>query len=198
MELTKENLNKNIIRLALPVALENVLHMAVFIVDIIMIGRLGTVPVAAVGLAGALSFVIAMIFTALNVGTTALVARSIGARQKVEAREVAGQSILISLVFGLTISPFIYYFADNILILMSAEEEVVALGSGYLKIVLSFFIFRLIVLTGTSIFRGAGDTLTPMIITLIMNCVNILFNWLLIFGIWIFPRMEVVGAAWAT
>ncbi|MDV5121063.1 MAG: MATE family efflux transporter, partial [Candidatus Scalindua sp.] len=129
MELTKENLNKNIIRLALPVALENVLHMAVFIVDIIMIGRLGTAPVAAVGLAGALSFVIAMIFTALNVGTTALVARSFGAKQKAEAREVAGQSILISLVFGLTISPFIFYFADNILILMSAEEEVVALGS---------------------------------------------------------------------
>lgn len=198
MELTKENLNKNIIKLALPAALENVLHMAVFIVDIIMIGRLGTAPVAAVGLAGALSFVIAMIFTALNVGTTALVARSFGAKQKAEAREVAGQSILISLVFGLTISPFIFYFADNILILMSAEEEVVALGSSYLKIVLSFFIFRLIVLTGTSIFRGAGDTFTPMIITLIMNCVNILFNWLLIFGIWIFPRMEVVGAAWAT
>ena len=198
MELTKENLNKNIIRLALPVALENVLHMAVFIVDIIMIGRLGTAPVAAVGLAGALSFIIAMIFTALGVGTTALVARSFGAKQKAEAQTVAEQSILISLVFGLTISPFIFYFADNILILMSAEENVVALGSSYLKIVLCFFIFRLIILTGTSIFRGAGDTRTPMVITLVTNCVNILFNWLLIFGIWIFPRMEVVGAAWAT
>lgn len=198
MELTEKNLNKNIIKLAVPVALENVLHMAVFIVDIIMIGRLGTAPVAAVGLAGALSFIISMIFSALNVGTTALVARSFGAKEKAEAREVAGQSIFISLIFGLTISPFIVYFADNILVLMSAEENVVALGSGYLKIVLSFFIFRLIILTGTSIFRGAGDTRTPMIITLITNCVNILFNWLLIFGIWFFPRMEVAGAAWAT
>ncbi len=198
MELTKENLNKNIIKLALPVALENVLHMAVFIVDIIMIGRLGTVPVAAVGLAGALSFVISMIFSALNVGTTALVARSFGAKEKTEAQKVAGQSILLSIIFGLTISPFIFYFADNILILMSAEEEVVALGSRYLKIVLSFLIFRLIILTGSSIFHGAGDTRTPMVITLVTNCVNILFNWLLIFGIWIFPRMEVAGAAWAT
>ncbi|MCP4266356.1 MAG: MATE family efflux transporter, partial [Candidatus Brocadiaceae bacterium] len=198
MELTKKNLNKNIIRLALPVALENVLHMAVFIVDLIMVGRLGTVPVAAVGLAGALGFIIAMIFTALNVGTTALVARSFGAKQKDEARKVAGQSMLITLVFGLIVSPFIFYFADNILVLMSAEENVVSLGSQYLKIVLSFFIFRLIILAGTSIFRGAGDTKTPMLITLVMNCVNILFNWLLIFGIWIFPRMEVAGAAWAT
>ena len=194
MELTKKNLNKNIIKLALPVALENVLHMAVFIVDIIMIGRLGTVPVAAVGLAGALGFIISMVFTALNVGTTALVARDFGARQKAEAQKVAGQSILISVIFGLIISPFIFYFADDILVLMSAEESVVALGSQYLKIVLSFFIFRLIILTGTSIFRGAGDTLTPMVVTLVTNCVNILFNWFLIFGIWIFPRMEVAGS----
>ncbi len=198
MQLTKKDLNKNIIRLALPVALENVLHMAVFIVDIIMIGRLGTIPVAAVGLAGALGFVIAMIFTALNVGTTALVARNFGARQKDEARKVAGQSLLITLVFGSVVSPFIFYFADDILVLMSAEESVVSLGSQYLKIVLSFFVFRLIILTGASIFRGAGDTRTPMLITLVMNCVNILFNWLLIFGIWVFPRMEVAGAAWAT
>lgn len=82
MELTKSNLNKNIIQLALPVALENVLHMAVFIVDIIMVGRLGTTAVAAVGLAGALNFVITMIFCALNAGTTALVARNFGAKEK--------------------------------------------------------------------------------------------------------------------
>ncbi len=198
MELTKNNLNKNIIQLALPVALENVLHMAVFIVDIIMVGRLGTTAVAAVGLAGALNFVITMIFCALNAGTTALVARNFGAEEKAEAQTVAGQSLLLAIILGLIISPLIFYFASDILILMSAEESVVTLGSTYLKIVLSFLVLRLIILTGTAIFRGAGDTRTPMMITLVMNCANILFNWLLIFGIWIFPRMEVEGAAWAT
>ncbi len=198
MELTKNNLNKNIIQLALPVALENVLHMAVFIVDIIMVGRLGTTAVAAVGLAGALNFVITMIFCALNAGTTALVARNFGAEEKAEAQTVAGQSLLLSIILGLITSPLIFYFASDILILMSAEESVVTLGSTYLKIVLSFLVLRLVILTGTAIFRGAGDTRTPMMITLVMNCANILFNWLLIFGIWIFPRMEVEGAAWAT
>ncbi len=198
MELTKNNLNKNIIQLALPIALENVLHMAVFIVDIIMVGRLGTTAVAAVGLAGALNFVITMIFCALNAGTTALVARNFGAEEKAEAQTVAGQSLLLAIILGLIISPLIFYFASDILILMSAEESVVTLGSTYLKIVLSFLVLRLIILTGTAVFRGAGDTRTPMIITLVMNCANILFNWLLIFGIWIFPRMGVEGAAWAT
>ena len=198
MELTKKNLNKNIIHLALPVALENVLHMAVFIVDIIMIGRLGTTAVAAVGLAGALNFIISMVFSALNTGTSALVARSFGAKKKSEAQKIAGQSLLLSIILGLITSPFIFYFASDILILMSAEKGVVSLGSIYLKIVLSFLIPRLIILTGTAIFRGAGDTRTPMVITLITNCVNILFNWFLIYGIWFFPRMEVAGAAWAT
>ena len=198
MELTKKNLNKNIIQLALPVALENILHMAVFIVDIIMVGRLGTTAVAAVGLAGAFSFVITMIFCALNAGTTALIARNFGAKEKTEAEKVAGQSLFLSIILGLITSPLIFYFASNILILMSAENDVVILGSTYLKIVLSFLMLRLIILTGTAIFRGAGDTRTPMMITLVTNCVNILFNWLLIFGIWIFPRMEVAGAAWAT
>ncbi len=198
MELTKNNLNKNIIQLALPVLLENVLHMAVFIVDIIMVGRLGTTAVAAVGLAGALNFVITMIFCALNAGTTALVARDFGAKEKAEAQKVVGQSLLLAIILGLITSPFIFYFASDILILMSAEESVATLGSTYLKIVLSFLMLRLIILTGTAAFRGAGDTRTPMMITLVMNCANILFNWLLIFGIWIFPRMEVEGAAWAT
>ncbi|MDR4497152.1 MAG: MATE family efflux transporter [Candidatus Scalindua sp.] len=198
MELTERNLNKNIIKLALPVALENVLHMAVFIVDIFLVGRLGTAPVAAVGLAGALNFIISMIFSALNVGTTTLVARNIGAKETGEAQKVAGQSIFLSLILGVIISPFVFTFADNFLMAMSAESDVVMLGSPYLKIISSFFILRLIILTGSAIFRGAGDTRTPMLVTLVMNCVNILFSWLLVFGIGFFPRMEVSGAAWGT
>ncbi len=198
MELTKEYLNRNIMKLALPAALENILHMAVFIVDILLVGRLGTAPVAAVGLAGALNFIISMIFSALNVGTTALVARSMGAKEKVEAQRVAGQSIFLSLILGLIISPLVFLFAEKFLIVMSAEYDVVGLGTPYLRILSSFFILRLIILTGSAIFRGAGDTRTPMLMTLIMNCVNILFSWLLIFGIGIFPRLEVAGAAWGT
>ncbi|MDR4503987.1 MAG: MATE family efflux transporter [Candidatus Scalindua sp.] len=198
MELTKENLNKNIIKLALPAAMENILHMAVFIVDILIVGRLGTAPVAAVGLAGALSFIISMIFSALNVGTTALVSRSIGAEEKIEAERVAGQSIFLSVILGLIISPSIFFFAEKFLVVMSAELDVVELGTPYLRIISCFFILRLIILTGSSIFRGAGDTRTPMVMTLIMNCVNIVFSWLLVFGIGFFPRLEVAGAAWGT
>ena len=81
---------------------------------------------------------------------------------------------------------------------MSVEPDVATLGAVYFRIVICFLPFRLIMLAGHAAFRGAGDTRTPMLITLVMNCLNVLFNWLLIFGIWIFPRMEVAGAAWGT
>lgn len=198
LEPTEENLNKNIARLAIPAAIENILHLMVFIVDIIMVGRLGTEAIAAVGMAGALNFVLTMVFASSSAGTVSLVARYSGAKDKPAAERVAAQSLLLGIVLGLLAFPLLYFSAINVLYLMSAEPNVALLGALYFKIVICFLPFRLIMLAGHAAFRGAGDTRTPMLITLVMNCLNILFNWLLIFGIWIFPRLEVAGAAWGT
>lgn len=198
LEPTKENLNKNIARLAVPAAMENMLHMMVFIVDIIMVGRLGTEAIASVGLAGALNFVLTIVFSAISVGTVSLVARHTGAKEKAAAERVAAQSMSLAMVIGILVAPVLFFSAVNVLYLMSAEPEVADLGALYFRIVICFLPCRLIMLAVNAAFRGAGDARTPMLITLIMNCTNVLFNWLLIFGIWIFPRMEVAGAAWGT
>ncbi|MFQ5863043.1 MAG: MATE family efflux transporter [Candidatus Brocadiales bacterium] len=198
LEPTKENLNKNIARLAIPAAMENVLHMMVFVVDIIMVGRLGTEAIASVGMAGALNFVLTIVFSSSSVGTVSLVARHTGAKEKSVAERVAAQSLLLATIVGICVAPVLFFSAVNILYLMSAEPEVANLGALYFRIVICFLPCRLIMFAGHAAFRGSGDTRTPMLITLIMNCLNVLFNWLLIFGIWIFPRMEVAGAAWGT
>ncbi len=198
LEPTEENLNKNIARLAIPAALENMLHMMVFVVDLIMVGKLGTVAIAAVGMAGALNFVLTIVFSSASVGTVSLVARHIGAKEKPVAERVASQSVLLAAVVGVCIAPILYYSAVNILYVMSVGPEVSELGALYFKIVICFLPCRLIMLAGNAALRGAGDARTPLVITLVMNCLNVFFNWLLIFGIWIFPRMEVAGAAWGT
>ncbi|MBI2560501.1 MAG: hypothetical protein HYW14_05150, partial [Planctomycetes bacterium] len=100
IELTRKNLNRNIARLALPAAGENVLHMTIFIADIVMVGRLGTEAIAAVGLAGALNFIIAIIFSSLNAGTLSLVARHIGAGERKDAERVAAQSLFLAILIG--------------------------------------------------------------------------------------------------
>ena len=198
LDLTEKNLNKNIFKLSIPVAIENVLHMSVFIIDAVMVGRLGTDALASIGLAGALYFTISMVFSSLSVGSASIVARHIGAKEKEAAQVVGAQAVLMSLILGVLVTPLLLVFAQKMLVLMSAEPQVSALGKSYLQIIGGFFIFRLIILACNGILRGAGDTKTPMKITIIINCINILFNWLLIFGIGPFPRWGVAGAAWAT
>lgn len=198
LDLTEKNLNKNIFKLSIPIAIENLLHMSVFISDTVMIGRVGTNAIAAVGLAGTLFFIISMVFAAVNTGSFSIIARHIGAREKEQAQLIGAQAILITLILGIIITPFLVLFAREMLVLMSAEPVVADLGKNYLQIIGCFFVFRLIILTCSGILRGAGDTKTPMKITLIINCINILFNWLLIFGVGPFPGLGVSGVAWAT
>ena len=198
LDLTEKNLNKNIFKLSIPVAIENLLHMSVFIIDAVMVGRLGTDALAAVGLSGALSFTISMVFSSLNVGSASIIARHIGAKERDQAQIVGAQAIFMALVMGILATPFLILFAEKMLILMSAEPQVSALGKSYLQIVGGFFVFRMIILACNGILRGAGDTKTPMKATLVINCINILFNWLLIFGVGPFPKWGVAGAAWAT
>lgn len=109
LDLTEKNLNKNIFKLCIPVAIENVLHMSVFISDTIMVGRLGTDAIAAVGLAGTLFFIISMIFSSLNVGSASIVARHIGAKEKDQAQIVGAQTILMSLIMGIVATPFLLF-----------------------------------------------------------------------------------------
>ena len=198
LDLTEKNLTKNIFKLSIPVAIENLLHMSVFIIDAVMVGRLGTDALAAVGLAGTLYFTISMVFSSLSVGSASIIARHIGAKEKEIAQVVGSQAVLMSLVLGIVVTPFLLIFAQQMLVLMSAETQVSALGKSYLQIVGGFFVFRMIILACNGILRGAGDTKTPMKVTIIINCINILFNWLLIFGIGPFPGLGVAGAAWAT
>ncbi|MGQ3686225.1 MAG: MATE family efflux transporter [Candidatus Loosdrechtia sp.] len=198
LELTEKNLNKNILKLSVPIVIENVLHLGVFLSDTIMVGRLGTEAIAAVGLGGTLFYIISMVFSSFNIGAASIVARHIGAKEQEQAEMVGGQAIVISSLVSLTITPFLILFAEKILFLMSAAPDVIVPGTRFLQIVAFSLLFRLLVLTCNAILRGAGDTKTPMKINLIINSINILFNWLLIFGIGPFPRLGVPGVALAT
>lgn len=198
LELTENNLNKNIFKLSIPLVLENIFHMSVFVSDTIMIARLGTESIAAVGLAGTVYFVASMVFSSLNIASASIIARHVGAKEMGKAQIVAGQSILLSLMLGVAVSPFLVVFARKLLVVMSAEPIVIDLGVGYLQIVSGFMVLRLIMLACSGILRGAGDTKTPMKVTLIINIINVLFNWLLIYGIGPFPRLGVSGVGYAT
>ncbi|MGI6643780.1 MAG: MATE family efflux transporter [Bacillota bacterium] len=194
----RRELRKRIIDLALPSLIEMTLMTLVSMADMIMVGRLGPWAITSVGLSNQPMFVSMSVFMSLNVGATALVARSIGAGKPDEAAKAARQALVIASAAGVLLAVLGVMFGTNILKWMGAESDVIGPGSGYLKIVALGLIFQGAAISLSASLRGAGDTRTPMSVNLVANVVNVVSNYLLIYGHFGFPRLEVAGAAVAT
>ena len=189
--------------LAWPAIIENLLVMSVGIADTAMVGRLGAASLASVDLANRLIMFALAIFSAILIGTTAVVARSIGAGDRNTANLALRQALIMVVALAVPLLIPGTIFARKCLGFMMVMQEtpdpvVMQLGTDYLQATIPFMLFALVMMTVNSCLRGAGDTRTPMIVTGISNVVNIIGNYLLIFGIGPFPAMGVVGAAWSS
>lgn len=192
-------LYKDVVHIAWPSFMELILTQLTSMADLMMVGQLGTWAISAVGLTSQPKFLLMTTIIALNVGATALVARYKGMGDIKKANKVIRQAILLTLFFSLAASIIGYVFAEPMVKFMGADgEKVLQGGADYLKIQMVGFVFVGITSTITACLRGVGDTRISMIYNLIANVVNIFFNWLLIYGNWGFPRMEVAGASLAT
>jgi putative MATE family efflux protein len=191
-------LRKKIFALAWPVILNNILLTFVWIVDMIMVGRLGPAAVAAVGVSGQMFNLLMAITLAVSNGTIALVARSVGAQEKERADNVLGQALLFSVIFSAAVTVPMFMASDALFRLFGAEPSVMRIGAPYLRVVVAGTVFLVISLVCSAALRGAGDTKTPLIITVSAHLAHLVFNYGLIFGKFGLPRLEVFGAGIAT
>ncbi len=196
--LDKKHIRSKVIFLSLPALLNMFLISFVGIADMIMVGRLGPSAISAVGMVNQPNFLIISVFMALTVGTTALVARFVGARDIRSAKNVAKQSLVVSIFFGIGISMFLYTFAPQIERAMGAEPDVLILGITYMRIISIGMPFNVIAMIIGAILRGSGDMRTPLIADTIANFINIVGNYILIFGKLGAPALGVAGAGIAT
>jgi putative MATE family efflux protein len=168
------------------------------VADMIMVGRLGPAAIAAVGLSNQPMFFTLAVFQALNVGTTALVARFIGAGDNSEANRAAEQSFLVTLLIAVVLSVISYSATPWIIGAMGAEPDAKPLGIAYLQVVSLGIVFTAVSMCLTSALRGAGNTKTPMKINIMTNIINCVGNYVLIYGKLGLPAYGVAGAAMAT
>lgn len=190
--------HKKILSLALPAALNALLDMLQVIIDLLMVGRISTFAIAAVGLGLQSLMILYAILGIFSIGTTALIARYIGAGS-IRRASLALSSIMH---FGLWVSmPIIVLWvmvAPELYVWFGVALEVIDLGWDYvlvLTMMIPFVIFKLIFV---SAFNAYGDTKTPLYIKLISIVLNIVLNYILIFGYGVIPAMGVMGAAIAT
>jgi len=193
-----EQVDSEITRLAVPAMLQGFLFTIVFVVDTIMVARLGAPATAAVGVAGAVVWSVSSVLFALFRGTVALVAHRSGARDIRGVRSSAGQSLSISLLIGVGSGLVLWSCRRAILAPFGLDSQVFELASRYLGIVGFAFVAAIPAHVLKSIFQAAGDTRTPLAVSAIGNVVNIVGDYVLIYGVLGAPALGVEGAAWAT
>lgn len=184
--------------LAWPVIITFLLESLVGLIDTLMVGRLGAAAVAAVGVGAQVLSAVSVAMTAVGTGTLALVARHIGAEQRGEAEQVLRQSIITA--FGLSvicIAPVIAC-APQIVQAFGVEPAVVGLGAGFVRVVMLSIPQAAVLFVIGSALRAAGDTRTPLLIGFTVNVINIVGNYVLIFGKLGLPALGVRGSALAT
>ncbi|MFH1783644.1 MAG: MATE family efflux transporter [bacterium] len=197
-DLTQGSVLKNVWVLALPMMFSGIIQTAFNIVDMFWVGRLGSEAIAAVAMSGAVIMIVVIFVMGLGRGTSAMVARFIGAKQVEEANRVAMQSIFLALVISFLLAIVGYLITPFLFNLLAAGPGVISLGTGYMRIIFLGGISMVFLFLISSIFQGAGDAVTPMKLIIIAALLNAVLDPLLIFGISFFPKMGVSGAALAT
>ncbi len=194
-----ERIVSRVYRMAWPSTLESGLISLISAADTMMVGTLGPWAISAVGAATQPRFLMLSAIFALNIAVTVIVSRRRGENDREAANKVLRQSITISTIIAVLLNSLGIIFAEPLIKMISGSEaSYIQQSVDYFRIIAIGNMFYSLSITITAAQRGAGNTKIAMKTNLIANFINIIFNYLLINGIWIFPRLEVVGAALAT
>lgn len=181
-----------------PLFIEILLYMLMGNADTLMLSQYSDNSVAAVGVSNQILSMIIVMFGFIATGTAILVAQNIGAKRDDQAREVSVVSIGANLVFGLLLSAGVFIFSESLLRLMDLPPELFDEANSYLKIVGGFSFIQSLIMTVGSIVRSYGFTRDIMYVTIGMNIMNVIGNYLFIFGPFGIPVLGVEGVAIST
>lgn len=191
-------LSRKLADVSIPILIETFLVMTLGAVDTFMLSRHSDNSVAAVGMVNQLINLVFIIFMVISMGTTILCSQYQGARLKDKVVQVVGISLIFNLLSGLTFSAILYFKAEWLLLLMGLRPDLLPDGIAYMQLVGAFAFFQALSLAISASLRSADLAKYPMIVAGVVNVMNIIGDWTLIFGHLGLPAMGVRGAALAT
>ncbi|MFZ5861969.1 MAG: MATE family efflux transporter [Nitrospirota bacterium] len=188
-------IRREICSLAGPVVLSSLLQRATMIVDLALVGGLGTVAIATVGIGQLLMLTGMTAAWGLAAGASVLVAQLWGAQRRDDAGRVGMRSVMVGAVMGIGISAAGILCSRYGAIFLGAPDDVVDVVAPYLRIVFLFFTCSLLVNLISAVMHGAGNTRSPLCAAIGMNVIHVAAAYPLIHGLWGLPALGVTGAA---
>jgi putative MATE family efflux protein len=189
---------QSLFTIAVPIMLQNLINSLVNMLDTVMIGRLGTVEIAAVGLGNNFFFLYSMFLFGICSGGAIFTAQFWGKQDMLGIRKNTGFCLLLSITMGILFTLAAVLIPERILGIYSRDPEVIKTGTAYLRTLAPAFIPYSISFVFMLTLRSVERVRLAMVSTLIALSLNLSLNYLFIFGLGPIPAMGVAGAALAT
>ena len=191
----KEHIKKNIV-LAVPVMVGQLGHIMVNVADSMMVGRVGVVPLAGATFAGAIYVLLLLFGLGVSYAITPLVAAE-DATNKGKLMQYLQDGLVMNTVLGVLLS-IVGFSTSYFLDYFGQDPEVAAQAKPYLRIMSASIVFVMIFQNFRQYAEGLSDTMSPMVVSVVANLLNIGLNWVFIYGHWGFEPMGLYGAGLAT
>ena len=197
-DFTSAPMNRAVLLLAIPMVLEMIMESLFAVVDVFFVSHLGKDAIAVVGLTESVMSLIYAVAIGISFAATSMVSRRIGEKNPEMAARTAAQIVLLGFLTASGIGVVGAWFAEDIMRLMGASENVVVIGTDFARIMLGGNATVFLIFLINAAFRGAGDAVIAMRTLWLANGLNILLGPCFIFGLGPFPEMGLTGAAIAT
>lgn len=189
---------RKMLKLALPIMIQNFISSFLNMIDTVMVGKLGETEIAAVGIANQYFFFFNMFMIGLSAGCGVFISQFWGKRDLTNIRRILGIGLSSSVIVSLVFIVLGLLFPGKIMALFNNEPMVIQLGAKYLRVVLISYLFTSITIVYNFSLRSTGNTIMPMLISGLALICNAFFNYVFIFGKMGASAMGVEGAALAT
>lgn len=197
-DLTQGSIPKHLVRMTLPMIWGILAIVSFQLVDAYYISRLGTTELAAISYTFPVTYGIFSIFIGFGVATSSVISRMIGEKKTEDMKRVATHGLLLVLIVSTVIGILGVMLIEPIFTLIGANETELGMIKSFMIPYLLGTFFVSMPIVGNAALRATGDAVTPAIIMTIAAIINAAINPILIFGLWGFPRMELMGAAIGT
>ncbi|WP_235848533.1 MATE family efflux transporter [Litchfieldia alkalitelluris] len=188
----------SIIAVTWPIFIESLLHFSLRTADVFMLSKVSDEAVASVGVANQLIMFMFFLFQFVATGTSVVIAQYLGAKKFDEIKKYTGNGILINFIFGLFVATTLMIFSRQLLGLFQLEPQLLEQARIFLLIVGGALVFQAMSITMSVIIQTHGFTKETMFVSGGMNIINIIGNYLFIYGALGFPQLGVTGVAIST